>query len=275
MIKTSIFIATPDMPGVSYVNPLKGEIEENVSKAAEYGFDAVELIIGDPDTFDVKRMKDALEKSNMEIACINTGRMVSQYGLTLIHPDEQKRRNAFAKLQSLVKVASQLNCALNIGLFRGSALETKPINYTKELFVEIMKNACDFAGEYNVNINFEPTERFEINFINSTNDGLEIIRRVSKPNFGLLLDLYHIYIEDDSFEESILKAQDCVKHFHFSDSDRWPAGVGHGVVDFKALIELLKKIGFNGYLSEGLVMTDNLDECATKTASYLKELINQ
>lgn len=275
MIKTSLFIGTPDMPEVSYVHLFTDEIEENVARAARLGFDGVELIIGDPDTFEPERLEKALVTYKMELACINSGRMASQFGLSLIHPEENIRMEAYKKFQSLVKIAGRFKCYLNIGIFRGRAIEGKPISHTRDMFVEIMKDACDFAKQYNVSINFEPTNRFEINFINNTDEGLDIVQRVNKPNLGLLLDLYHIYLEDKNMEESIRKSKDIVKHFHFSDSDRWPAGVGNGVIDFKTLVKLLKEINFNGFLSEGLVPTDDADDCAKKTAAFLKKIINE
>ncbi len=273
MIKTSLFIGTPDMPDVAYVHLFRDEIQENVRKAARLGFDGVELLIGDPSFFDCDCLEKALAASGIDLACLNTGRMVSQFGLTLIHRDQNMRQKAFEKLQELVRICGRFGCALNIGLFRGGALEGKPIAYTKDLFVQIMKDACDYALPFGVTLNFEPTNRFEINFIHTTDEGLEVVSRVDRPNLGLLLDLYHMYIEDASIEESISKAMDYVKHFHFSDSDRWPAGVSHGVIDFRAIMALLKKIGYSGYLSEGLVPTEDVEECARRTAAYLKELI--
>ena len=273
MIKTALFIGTPGMPDVAYVHLFRDEVAENVARVGRLGFDGVELIIGDPATFDEEELAGALSDSGVELACINTGRMVSELGLTLIHPDQHIRDEAFANLEALVQLCGRFGCALNIGLFRGAALEGKPISYSRDLFVDILAGACDYAAEYGVTINFEPTNRFEINFVNTTDEGLDIIRRVDQPNLGLLLDLYHMYLEDASIEESIVKARDHVRHFHFSDSDRWPAGVGHGVIDFPSLMVLLRAIGYEGYLSEGLVPTDDVDGCARRTAAYLKHLI--
>jgi sugar phosphate isomerase/epimerase len=275
MIRTSLFIGTPDMPEVAYVHLFRDPIPQNVARAANLGFDGVELLIGDPATFDGDELAQALQANGISLACLNTGRMVSQFGLTLIHPDKQIMARAFVKLQELVKICHRFGCALNIGLFRGGALDGKPISYSKSLFVEVLQAACDEARPYGVTINFEPTNRFEINFIHTTDEGLEIVRQADRPNLGLLLDLYHMYIEDTDISESILKAREHVRHLHFSDSDRWPAGVSHGVIDFPATVALLKRIGYSGYLSEGLVRTADVDGCARQTAAYLKKLIAQ
>lgn len=275
MIKTSLIIGTSDMPKSHLVNVFTGELEENISRTSLLGYDGVELIIGDPDSFDSNRLEKALTDNKMVLACINSYRMVSEFGLSLIHPEENKRLEAFEKLQSIIKIAGRFKCYFNIGLFRGKAIEGKPIAYSRDMFIEIMKEVCDFAEKYKVDINLEPTNRFEINFINSTDEGIEIIEKVNRPNFGLLLDLYHMYIEDRDMEKSIRKSKYYVKHIHFSDSDRWPPGVSNGVIDFVTIMKILKEINFNGFLSEVLVPTENVDEFAKKTAYFLKKLIDK
>ena len=274
-MKTSLFIGTEDMPDLSYVYVFSDTVEKNVATAARLGFDAVELLIGDPDLFNEEAFRVSLKETGAEAACINTGRLMSQLGLTLIHADAAIRSSAFEKLQQLVELCGRLGCALNIGLFRGAAIEGQPIARTKAMFVDVLKRACEFASQHGVGINFEPTNRFETNFIQTTGEGLEIIDRVGMPNLGLLIDLYHMYIEDDDLYESIVRAGDRIRHVHFSDSDRWPPGVSHGELDFPRIIGLLKAVGYDGYLSVGLVRSDDAEECARKTASYLKALIRE
>jgi sugar phosphate isomerase/epimerase len=273
MIKTSLFIGTPGMPDVAYVHLFRDDIAANVAHAARLGFDAVELITPDPATLDCDALEGALTANGIALACINTGRMVSELGLTLLHPDERVRQAALDKAQALVGVCSRFRCALNIGLFRGSALEGKPIGYSRDMLVDILQALCDYAAGLGADINLEPTNRFEINWIHTTDEGLDLVWRVDRPNLGLLLDLYHMYLEDASMDESIVKARGYVRHFHFSDSDRWPAGVGHGTIDFPRLMVLLRAIGYSGYLSEGLVPTQDVDACARETAAYLHGLI--
>ena len=275
MIKTSLFIATPDMPEVDYVHLYKEEIEVNVRKSADAGFDGVELITPDPDTFEWERLEKALRENRMELACINSGRLYSQYGLTLIHPDKSVRDKAVEKFRSLIRISARFNCYANIGIFRGPAISGKPLVYTRDMFVEILKELCRYAAQYKVTINFEPTNRYEINFINTTDEGLDIINRVNMPNLGLLLDLYHMHLEDDDMLSKIVYCRNIVKHFHFTDTDRWPAGNSHGEVNFPQLIQLLKLINYNGFLSQNLVRSEDADACAKTTAAFLNHLINQ
>ncbi len=272
-MRTSVFIGTRGMPEIPCAHIYRDGIADNVRKAAECGFDGVELITCDPAELDVDELATALGDNGVGIACINTGRLAMEYGLTLVHEDAAVRKKAFSKLREIVDAAGRLRCDVNIGLFRGPALPFQPIWKSRDMFVDILRDACACAGEKGIWINFEPTNRFEINFINTTVEGMDIIDRVGAANLGLLIDLFHVHIEDPDMEESIFRARRVLRHMHFSDSDRWPAGLGHGEFDFARLVSLLKCIGYDGYLSEGLVPTENVDESARKTAGFLKSLI--
>jgi sugar phosphate isomerase/epimerase len=275
MIRTSLFIGTPDMPELDYVHVFREKIGINICKAARLGFDGVELLIGDPRGLDIPETEKALADHNLKLACINTGRLVSQFGLTLIHEEEAVRREAFARLKNLIELCGHFRCDLNIGLFRGGAVAGKPIGYSKQLLIEALARACSCAEGFDVTINLEPTNRFEINFIHTTDDGLEIIRKVGHPNLKMLLDLYHMYIEDDGISESLRKAKEFVRHIHFSDSDRLPPGLSRGKIGFASVVDTLGDIGYSGFLSVGLARTDHADSDARKTAAYLKELLGR
>jgi hypothetical protein len=55
VVKTSIFITTPDAPATFLISILRDDIERSVAKAAQLGFDGVDFLIGD--TFDSRKEK--------------------------------------------------------------------------------------------------------------------------------------------------------------------------------------------------------------------------
>ena len=63
---------------------------------------------------------------------------------------------------------------------------------------------------------------------------MELIERVGAPNLGLLLDTFHMNIEEPFIEDSIRQAGDCIFHFHVADSNRWHPGAGH--LDFASCL---------------------------------------
>lgn len=276
MMKPSLFIATPEFPPDSqYVHLYRDTVDINIRRAADQGFPAVEFLLNDPDECDVGMLEQAVKENGIELACLNTGYLASVLKYTLISEDRRIMEKAMDKLKKCINIAHRMNCFVGIGLFRGACISGKPVSYSKELLVDALKEASEYAKERNVDLAFEATNRFEINFINSTAEGIEIVERVGYDNLGMTLDLFHIYLEDRNMYEAIAMAKDHIKHMHFSDSDRWPAGFSHGEINFPALIQLLHAIGYDGYLSEGLVRAENADECARVTAGYLKNLIEK
>ncbi len=275
-MKPSLFIATPEFPPDSkFVHLYRDTVDKNIKRAADQGFPAVEFLINDPDECDVDLLEESIKENGIELACLNTGYLASVLKYTMISEDKQIMEKAMQKLKKCIDIAQRMHCFVGIGLFRGACIPDKPVRYSKDLLVDALREAAAYAKERDVDLSFEPTNRFEINFINSTAEGVEIVERVGYDNLGMTLDLFHIYLEDRNMYESIVMAKDHVKHMHFSDSDRWPAGFSHGEINFPALIQLLHAIGYDGYLSEGLVRAENADECARVTARYLKDLIQK
>lgn len=274
-MKTALFIATPGFPEVKYVHLYRDTVDKNIALAADQGFEAVELLISDPDVFDVPLLKSSLKESNIDLACVNTGQLFTVMGLRLIHEDKKIMETSLSKLKKCIDIAAEIGCFVGIGLFRGPCIPDKPIQYSKDIFVDVLKYACSYAKEKGTGLSFEPTNRFEINFINTTIEGMEIVNRVGMDNLGMTLDTYHIYLEDRNILESITMARDCLKHMHFSDSDRWPAGLGHGEIDFASLIRVLYAVGYNGYLTEGLIRYEGFDKAARTTAAFLKRLVRE
>ena len=276
MMKTSLFIATPEFPtDAQYVHLYRDSIDKNIKRAADQGFDAVEFLINDPAECNVALLEKSIADNHIDLACLNTGYIASGLKYTLISPDKKVMEKAMEKLKQCIDIAEKMHCFVGVGLFRGACIPDKPISYSRDMLVDALKEATAYAKPKGVDLSFEATNRFEINFINSTADGLDIVERVGADNLGMTLDLFHIYLEDRNMYESITMSKDHIRHMHFSDSDRWPAGFSHGEIDFPALIQLLHAIGYDGYLSEGLVHAENADECARVTANYLKELVRK
>jgi len=245
---------------------------DQVRQAAEWGAAAVEPRPGDPATEDVAPWVEALVKYQLAACCINTVRLVREQGLTLVHPEARVRDEAMHKRRGMIAIGRALDCPLNIGLFRGAALEGKPIAYSKNMLVDILREVCGYAQEAGVVLLLEPTNRFELDFIQTTGEGLAIIERVDHPNLGILLDVYHLYIEDASIDGSIARAADQVGYVHLKDSNGSKSPIGDGL-DFRAILAALKGIDYDGYVSIGLDSGAGADDRARKSIAWLNDLI--
>ena len=83
--------------------------------------------------------------------------------------------------------------------------------------------------------------------LNSVEEGLEFIDKVGAENLGMLLDTFHMNIEEPSIERSITLAGDKIFHFHYADSNRLYPGAGH--LNFVSILDALYSTGYSGYIS--------------------------
>jgi len=133
-----------------------------------------------------------------------------------------------------------------------------------------LRECTEFAKEYNIRLTLGPVNRYESNFINTLNEGVEFIIRVGASNLGLLADTFHMNIEEVSIYDSLIQAKDYITHVHFADSNRWAPGCGH--LDFSKIVQTLKKIGYQGFISAEILPFPDPDNCALLTAETLDKL---
>ena len=72
----------------------------------------------------------------------------------------------------------------------------------------------------------EPINRYETNFVNTVEDGLAVLEEVGAPNFKLLLDTFHMNIEEADIGMSFRRAEGRLGYVHFADSNRHYARQG-------------------------------------------------
>ena len=73
----------------------------------------------------------------------------------------------------------------------------------------------------------EPLNRFETSFMNLAQQAIEVVDRVDHPACGILLDTFHMNIEERSVGEAIRAAGTRLKHLHGCENDRGAPGSGH------------------------------------------------
>jgi sugar phosphate isomerase/epimerase len=232
-------------------------IENTLAVLTKQGYDAVEMF-GEPTEVHTKKLLDSLKSYNLSV-CGVTGMWGS------ISRNGWKRR-LLSSDTSLVKTAEQyvIDCLklcnilggheMNVCLF---ADEIKGVDSThsiistneKELFVAkavpIMKSLCRKAQEYGVQLLLEPLNRYSTPFCATAKDALAITQQVE--SLGVLLDTFHMNIEEDFFKEAIQSSRKTLRHMHFADNNRKMPGLAH--IDFPTIVKSLKVIDYDGFIS--------------------------
>ncbi len=201
---------------------------------------------------------------------IGTGQAWGEEGLSFSDPDPAVRAAAIQRVKDHVPVADHFGAVIIIGLLRGIVKPGVKQEDAWNWVVEALQECSRVAAPHGVRLALEPINRYETTLINNVEQGLDLIAQVGADNFGLLLDTFHMNIEDASLEGSIRAAGDRIFHFHVADSNRWYPGAGH--IDFRSVLDTLFKTGYNGWVSGEFMPMPNADTAAEKAVAFLRRL---
>lgn len=248
--------------------PFKEGLEDNIGKIKRLGYDGIELAVRNPDLLDVEWLKALLEKNNLSIIAIQTGQVFLEDGLSFSDPDRNIRRKAIERIKSLIHLANTLNALIIIGLVRGHRKKELTTEQTEQWLIEALTECASERQE--VKMVIEPINRYETNLINTVESGLDILDKVNMKNTGILLDTFHMNIEEPSITKSIISAGTNLFHFHIADSNRWYPGAGH--IDFQEIVNTLNIIEYQGFITAEIVPLPDPDTSAKKTIEYMRQL---
>lgn len=241
-----------------------------IPKASGLGFNGVELALKRADEINPVRMQNLLDEHQMEVSCISTGQAYAEDGLMFTDPKAQKRQQVKAVFMELIDLAENFGGLVNIGRVRGQ-IGDAPRAEAEGLFIELAQELCYYAAPRNVTLILEPVNRYEIDFVNSVEEGVDLMQKVNRPNMMLMPDIFHMNIEDRSLGPELARHIAFVKYIHLADSNRLAPGQGH--LDFPAIFEALLGAGYDGWVSAEILPFPNPDMAARQTAEFLLPMI--
>lgn len=260
-MKLSIVLST--QPASFSALAYKGELESNIAKIAGLGYDGLELAVRDPAALDVEYLTALLQKHTLGVPAIGTGQAYGEEGLSFTDPDAAMRNGAVDRIKSQIDLAGRLNAVVIIGLIRGKSSGARSRTWLEEA----LRACSEYAARTDVRLALEPINRYETDLVNTVVEGLELIQRVGAANLGLLLDTFHMNIEEPSIERSMRLARERLFHFHIADSNRWYPGAGH--LDFGHVVQVLNDMNYTGFLSAEILPLPDADTCAEKTMATM------
>jgi sugar phosphate isomerase/epimerase len=247
----------------------KGDFEANVAKIAGWGYDGVELAIRDPALVDRDVLERVVAEHGLVVPAIGTGQAWGEEGLSFTSDDPGVRAAAIERIISHIPLAQRLDAVVILGLIRGITPEGQNHEQSMEYLVEAIQRCAAAAAGTGVRFALEPMNRYETDLIHTAADGLALIERVAAENFGLLLDTFHMNIEEPDIGASISACGDRIFHFHVADSNRWHPGAGH--LDFGTILNELESTGYGGFVSGEFMPRPDADTAAERAIAHLKE----
>ena len=249
---------------------LKGDFEANVAKIAGWGYDGVELAIRDPRLVEAGELERVVGGHGLVVPAIGTGQAWGEEKLSFTSDSAPVRETAVERIKSHIPLAARFDALIILGLIRGITPVGQTHGRSMEYLVEAIRECAAAAAGSGVRFALEPLNRYETDLVHTVAEGLELAERIGADNFGLLLDTFHMNIEEPVIGDSIRACGERIFHFHVADSNRWYPGAGH--LDFKAILDTLANTGYRGFVSGEFKALPDADTAAQRSISYLRKL---
>jgi len=227
----------------TFVEDWSEDIRPYIKKCYEAGYRSIEVSLLGQDKMKAREIGLLANELNVEITC-TTGLSVNE---DITSFDNKIRLNGEKKLVEAIELTSLMNssmlsgvvhCAWGISKEKGASKDIKFENSANSLTK--ITNALEVN---NIKLGIEPLNRYETDFINTVDEGLHLCSLINHSNVGLLLDVYHMNIEEKNICSSIKRAKNKLFHFHVAENDR---GIpGSGTLDFDSIFETLKEINYS------------------------------
>jgi len=272
-MKLALAISTPEIKATVPVALLSGGFVERLRKAADLGYEGVELMVARPDELDVASIRAQIADCGLEVAAVGSGAIAMVDQLTLLATEEALRAQAIHRLDALMEFSQALQAPLvTIGSFRGR-IAGRDAQATRGVLAAILRTAAEKAQQRGIRLVLEPLNRYESDIVNNVEEGLAFVEEVGHPHLGLLVDTFHANIEEASMTGCFRQALQTGRlwHVHLGDSNRLPPGQGH--IDFAEIVAVLSESGYKEYLSAELLPRPDPDTAAAMTIGYMRQFI--
>lgn len=228
-----------------------------IQKAAEIGFDVLE--------FQAQPLLDMTKKRMDEIKAA-----AQHYGVELTYSLGLDKKYDISSCDTAVRtggikyLSDIMNCVEYMGgkIISGVSYAGWGVpdvtDFDREKLtqnsVESMKILIKQAEAAGITYGIEAVNRFEGVIINTAEDALRYVEMVDSPNVGILLDTYHMNIEEHNMGDAIRLAGDKLIGMHTGENNRTVPGKGH--IDWDEIFKALAEVNFTGRIvSEPFVVT--------------------
>lgn len=214
---------------------------EAIRRAAEVGFDFIEIPLLRPERFDAAAHRAVLQETGLGVTCSLT---LPRDAHMPSHPEAAKRflRAALDGVEAVGSTYLGGCIAYHLGTFTGAPPSEEELGVVAQTLREVASE----AEERGITLALEACNRYETYLVNTLEDARALVRRVAAPNLRLHADTYHMNIEEEGFRQPLARTADTLDYVHMSESHR--GLVGTGTVDWDEVWAGLTEARFDGSL---------------------------
>jgi len=273
-----------------WTSPFTTETIDLFPKIKSMGYDAVEIPVEYPEKINAKTVKAALQQNGLEaIVC---GAFGPSRDLT--HEDPAVHENCFHYILQCLDLCNEWDASFlagpmysAVGKARMVPPEQRKIEWDRA--VTNLHKVSALAYERRLEIALEPLNRFESDLVNTAEDVMRLIKDINHPAAKVLLDGFHMAIEERNIEEAITTAGDKLIHVQVSENYRGTPGTGQtpwqsfrkglanvhykGVVSIESFTPEIKELA--GAVCIWKNLAPSQDGFAQEGINFLKKLLNE
>ena len=218
-----------------------------IKKMAKMGFDVLEF-----------QAKNLLDMTDEQIHALKA--VADKHGIELTYSlgldkqfdiaslDEETQKRGVEYLSAIIEQVHKAGGKIISGVSYAGWGVPDVVNVAQatENSIKNMKILAKKAEEYGITYGIEAVNRFEGIIINTAKQARAYVDRVGSKNVGVLLDTYHMNIEEDSIADAIRTAGDKLVGFHVGENNRTVPGNGYGHLNWNEIFDALKEVNYQG-----------------------------
>jgi D-psicose/D-tagatose/L-ribulose 3-epimerase len=231
-----------------WASPFGNDRLDLFEHVAQLGFDVLEICVEDPALLDAQRVTEAAGAAGMGV------NVCGAFGPTrdVSGDDAGVREQGLQYLRTCIDIAAAVGSELVSGPMYSATGKTRLLSddlrrRQRGFAVGGIREAADYAAERGVRLAIEPLNRFESDLVNTVRQGVELCEAVARANVGLLLDTFHMNIEEKSIGDALRFGGDRIFELHACENDRGTPGTGH--VEWDEVFDAIVDIGFDGLVA--------------------------
>ena len=211
--------------------------------AANSGFSGVEA--GFPYEFSLSDLIKKKEDAHIEQVLINSGSFETR-GSAGNDKDPQIFRD---ELELAIKYAKGLNCK-NIHIMAGDIPQERNKNQAQIIFVENLKYASDQLMTHGITGLIEPLNSIYFpNYVfNTSNEAVDILKQVDRPNILYQLDFFHLQLMEGNLTKKIKDNFHSIGHIQISQVPNRNEPSAPGEIQYQYIFNLLEDLGYTKWI---------------------------
>ncbi|HSB56386.1 MAG TPA: sugar phosphate isomerase/epimerase family protein [Nitrosopumilaceae archaeon] len=261
----------------------KEPIKQTLARLKTQGFDAVEMF-GEPDKINQRELRETIVSYDIPVCGVTGmwgGGSEDSWKRKLLSLDSNLVNYSKNYIKKCIEMCEFLGGGeINICLFADDVPMSFDANhnvYSENLkkakikkAIPILSSMTRFAADHNVTLLIEPLNRFSTPYCCTAEDAIYIAQKINQKNLGVLLDTFHMNIEESSFEQAILDSKDFLWHTHFAENNRAMPGYAH--LDFESIVKTLQKIRYDKYVCFEPHLAADYKSVTLKGLKFIKKL---